>query len=226
MKDEDRYKLYFGPYKTPRFKYGQKVWCEFRGWTKIVGLSDGKIPWPIGRPTTPNSGRDSLIIFQGLKKAIEKESNQAVAHWWGVSGTTVSRWRGALGVGRKTPGTERTFDVTLKAESRRAKIARSRIGKPRPKHVGEAVRKANLGRSLSDEHRRKMSESHRKIGTRPPWLNKAWEPWEDQLVRTLPTEDVMKKTGRSRVAVHMRRGKLGLPDGRTKAARKKVGRSH
>ncbi|MCB9925616.1 MAG: hypothetical protein H6822_25925 [Planctomycetaceae bacterium] len=84
MKDADRFKLYFGPYKTPRFKYGQKVWCEFRGWVQIVGLSDGKIPWPIGRPTTENRGRDSLVIFRGLKRAIQKESNQAVAHWWGV----------------------------------------------------------------------------------------------------------------------------------------------
>ena len=44
MKDADRFKLYFGPYKTPRFKYGRKVWCERRGWMKIVGLSDAKIP--------------------------------------------------------------------------------------------------------------------------------------------------------------------------------------
>ena len=67
MKDSDRFKLYFGPYKTPRFKYGKKVWCEYRGWVKIVGLSDGKIQWPIGRPMTPNPGRDSLIIYQGLR---------------------------------------------------------------------------------------------------------------------------------------------------------------
>jgi len=45
MKQSDRFKLYFGPYKTPRFKYGKKVWCEYRGWVRIVGLTDGQIPW-------------------------------------------------------------------------------------------------------------------------------------------------------------------------------------
>ena len=108
MNDSDRFKLYFGPYKTPRFKYGQRVWCEYRGWMKVVGLSDGKIQWPIGRLVTAPTGRDSLIIYQGLKRAIERESNQGVAHWWGVSMTTVTRWRGALSVKRNTPGTVRT----------------------------------------------------------------------------------------------------------------------
>jgi hypothetical protein len=225
MKDSDRFKLYFGPYKTPRFKYGKKVWCEYRGWMKIVGLSDAKIPWPIGRLVTAPTGRDSLVIYGDLKRAIEQESNQGVAHWWGVSIKTVRRWRRALGVKRNTPGTVRTRDVTLKSESRRAKIAESRRGKPRPKHVHEALRKAHLGKPLSAEARKKMSESHRKRGTRPPWLNKAWEPWEDKLVRKLPVEEVMEKTGRSRHAVQLRRHKLRLPDGRTKASRKKVRRS-
>ena len=35
--------IHFGPYNTPQFKYGKNVWCEYRGWLKIVGLSDGKI---------------------------------------------------------------------------------------------------------------------------------------------------------------------------------------
>ena len=42
MRDSDRFKLYFGPYATPRFRYGQRVWCHYRGWVKIVGLTDGK----------------------------------------------------------------------------------------------------------------------------------------------------------------------------------------
>ncbi|MEX1027413.1 MAG: hypothetical protein WD049_05315, partial [Candidatus Paceibacterota bacterium] len=225
MNDEDRFKLYFGPYKTPRFRYGQKVWCESRGWMKIVGLSDGKIPWPIGRLVTPPTGRDSLIIYRGLKRGIERESNQAVAHFWGVSRGTVRRWRRALDVGRKTPGTLRLQEEALKAPSRRSKIADAKRGKPRPKSVVEALREANKGRRLSEDHRRKMSESHRKRGTRPRWLNAAWEPWEDEAARTLSINAAMQKTGRSRNAVLMRRRKLRVPDGRTKAARKKVGRS-
>jgi hypothetical protein len=35
----DRYKLRFAQYETPAFRYGARVWDEFRGWVKIVGLS-------------------------------------------------------------------------------------------------------------------------------------------------------------------------------------------
>jgi hypothetical protein len=115
MNDVDRFKLYLGPYTTPRFKYGQVVWCESRGWMKIVGLSDAKIPWPIGRLVTSPTGRDSLIIFRGLKRAIERESIQAVAHWWGIHTHTVSRWRSVLEVTRETPGTLRLQEKALKA---------------------------------------------------------------------------------------------------------------
>ena len=225
MEDSERFKLYFEKYETPRFRCGQRVWCHFRGWVKIVGLSDGKIPWPIGRPTTLGCGRDSMVIYHGLKRAIENESNQGVAHWWGVNRGTVSRWRRALDVARKTPGTLRTLDVTLKTESRRFKIAISKVGKPRPKHVMEALRRANLGTPLDDATRKKMSESHRKRGTRPPWLNDAWEPWEDEAARTMSIKDAMEETGRTRNAVLMRRRKLRLPDGRSKASRRKLGRS-
>jgi hypothetical protein len=97
-----------------------------------------------------------MVIYHGLKRAIEKASNQGVAHWWGVSRGTVRRWRRALDVVRKTPGTVRTLDVTLKAESRRAKIAESKVGKPRPKHVIEALKKANLGRPLDQATRKNL----------------------------------------------------------------------
>ncbi len=225
MKDSDRFKLYFGPYATPRFRYGQRVWCHYRGWVKIVGSTDGKIQWPIGRPTRTKPGRDSMVIYHGLKRAIEKESNQGVAHWWGVNRATVRRWRRAMDVVRKTPGTVRTLDVTLKAKSRRTKSANARRGKPRPKHVLRALRKANLGRKASEATRKKQSASHKKRRTRPPWLNDAWKPWEDNAARTLSINDAMEKTGRTRDAVLMRRRRLKLPDGRTKAAREKVGRS-
>lgn len=214
MKDSDRFNLYFGPYCTPRFKYGKKVWCHYRGWTKIVGLSDGKIPWPIGRPTTPSPGRDSLIIYGGLKQAIEKESNQGVAHWWCVNRGTVRRWRRALDVGRKTPGTLRTFDVTLKAESRRSKIAESKVGKPRPQQVIDAMRKANLGKRIDDATRKKMSLAHKRRGTIPPKGENAWTKEELRMLRKLPPTEAAKRTGRTLAAVHLRRSRLKLPNAR------------
>lgn len=49
MTNDDRFKLLFGPYQTPRLKYGDVVTCEVRGRVKIVGLTEARIPWPKGR---------------------------------------------------------------------------------------------------------------------------------------------------------------------------------
>jgi len=38
--DADRYHLLFGPYPAPRFRCGDAV---------ITGLSNGPIPWPVGK---------------------------------------------------------------------------------------------------------------------------------------------------------------------------------
>jgi hypothetical protein len=46
MRQFDRVKLFFGPYRTPRFKLGTKVDCATRGEMVTVGLSDGRIQSP------------------------------------------------------------------------------------------------------------------------------------------------------------------------------------
>jgi hypothetical protein len=38
-------------------------------------------------------------------EAVRRESNIAVAHWWGVTGQTVTLWRKALDVAPTTEGT-------------------------------------------------------------------------------------------------------------------------
>ena len=89
-------KLHFGPYNIPSFRYGRKVNCEVRGEVTIVGLSDARIPWPLGR-VHGNNNR-GLIIYGALARAVRRESNLAVCYWWGVTPQTVSKWRKALGV--------------------------------------------------------------------------------------------------------------------------------
>ena len=42
-----RLKLRYGPYRTPRFRYGSVVECAMQGDVRIVGLSNGRIPWPL-----------------------------------------------------------------------------------------------------------------------------------------------------------------------------------
>jgi hypothetical protein len=77
MQDTDRFKLLFGPYETPLFEYGEIVRCECRGEVKIVGITDAKIPWPIGQKGSSRS----LVIYCSLAEAVRRESNLAVAHY-------------------------------------------------------------------------------------------------------------------------------------------------
>ena len=96
LHDTTRYKLHFGPYRTPRFRLGALVRCQVRGEVKIVGLSDGRIPWPIGKAN--GRGNKSLVVYGKLTQAIRNESVQAVAYWWGVTSQTVTKWRRLLGI--------------------------------------------------------------------------------------------------------------------------------
>jgi hypothetical protein len=234
MDDAERFRLRFGPYRTPRFKYGAQVKDARRGTVKIVGLSDAPIPWPIG---AGNRGAKSLVLFGALARAVRRESNQAVARAWGVSGQTVTAWRKALGVGPTTDGTSKlrsahfhepwAREAQTKAwakardPGRRAKIAAARQGKSRPTHVIEAMRQAHLGKPLSAETRRKMSEAHKRRKSWPPAAGRPWTAKEDELVRKLRPAEAAKQTGRTLSAVINRRFKLGVPDGRARAARER-----
>lgn len=100
MLARDRFKLRFAQYETPTFRYGARVWDEVCGWVKIVGLSNGRNPWPIGKKE-----QKSLAVYRGLAQALRRESNQAVAYWWGIMGQTVTKWRTAIEVPTLTKGT-------------------------------------------------------------------------------------------------------------------------
>jgi hypothetical protein len=222
MEDAERFRL-LGTYRTPRFRYGRQVLCAVRGEVTIVGLTEAPIPWPVGKG---GRGRHSLVIYKGLAKAVRLGSNQAVAYWWGVDGQAVSKWRKALGIGPITEGTSRLYreytkepwavEARAKAHAkahdpeRCRKIAEAKRGRPRPRHVIEAMRQARLGMRHTEESRRKMSEAHRRRGTIVPGT-RVWTPEEDELVRTLPAEEAAARMGRSLLAVRERRRRLGLP---------------
>src|SRR5262245_32875823 len=77
--------------------------------------------------------------------------------------------------------------------ARRAKIKAAKRGVPRPPEVIEAMRKANLGRKLSAEHRRKVGEASRRRGARPPKAGRAWTKAEEALLRRLPVAEVARQ---------------------------------
>jgi hypothetical protein len=225
MDDADRFKL-LGTYRTPRFRYGQTVFCEIHGEAIITGLSDALIPWPIGK--RPGGRARFATVSKDLLKAIRRESGQAIAHHWGCSLHTVSAWRRALGVGRRTEGSSRLWSEhgkenvadTLGAAwpkardpERLRKISEARKGQPMPDNVREALQRGRkrLGKK---EIGRRVSEAMSGQVRGPRTTKVSWTPEEDEALRTLPPAEVAAKTGRSLAAVYTRRWELGLPDAR------------
>jgi hypothetical protein len=113
MVDRERVKLLFGPYRSPRIAIGHVLDCEARDCDVIVvNYSIARIPWPVGHRR--DRGARSLVVYGRLADAVRRESNQAVAYWWGVTPQTVTKWRKALDVPRANEGTHRLHhDVAL-----------------------------------------------------------------------------------------------------------------
>jgi hypothetical protein len=61
--------------------------------------------------------------------------------------------------------------------------------------------------------RRRISEAHRRRGKLVPGTV-VWTPEEDELLETLPAEEVARRTGRTLKAIYTRRQRMGMPDGR------------
>jgi hypothetical protein len=210
--------LLFGPYRTPRFRLGKKVFCAVRGWVTICDISSGRIHWPIAKKVR---GR-SLGVYKDLLNALQRESGIAVCHWWGLTSQTITKWRKALGIGPVTRGTSalrRAHALQPWANQAREKawakandpircekIAASKRGKPRPPEVCRAIGVAQIGKRMTQISRQKMSITHKRRGTRPPKAGPAWSVWEEGLLkRGLTAANVSKATGRTLTAVYSRR---------------------
>jgi transposase-like protein len=135
--------------------------CEALGREVVVGgMHDSPIPWPYRYQQGPHS----LILCGDLVRAVQAESEKAVAHHWGVSPSTVYLWRKALGVGKWTEGTtrlilgaiERGREASRSAESR-AKMSKARAGKPLSSKLRAAALEA-ARRPMSDDWKRTMSQ--------------------------------------------------------------------
>jgi hypothetical protein len=233
LRKADRFKLHFGPYRTPRFKYGSIVQDEIRGEVKVVGLTDGRIQWPIGL----RGRRKSLVMTGALTRAIRRESALSVAYWWGAGIRSVTKWRRALRVPANTDGTHRLRSkhgdspvirrslrkafLKSKTPACRAKVSATLKGRKMPERVIQAARALRLGRPWSAEIRLKVSETFKRRGIVPASVvDHLWSAEEDEWVRTLPPSEVVRKTGRSRKAVYHRRSYLKLKKRAVKPAKR------
>jgi hypothetical protein len=118
-----------------------------------------------------------MILYGDLAKAVQRESNQAVAYWFGVCSSTVRLWRSTLGVRQNNEGTHKLrIDYTKEdwhqravrrggntpwTPERLASVRRKLKGKKRPLHVVEAIRRAKTGVRYPAEVRERMSAAQR-----------------------------------------------------------------
>jgi hypothetical protein len=140
LKDEERYRLLFGPYEPPLVKRGFLVDAVL-GKVPFGTFTNALIPWPkFKKRGKGGSGR--IVLCGGLLRALEKESIPAIRHHWGISRATVGNWRSALEL---TSRTERTAGaqrlVGLGVELARLPESRRKISK------------AARGRTLSSAHK-------------------------------------------------------------------------
>ena len=103
MPEPERLLLLHGPYRPPRVRRGDKLFCEVRGTVTVGGYSDAPIPWP----RVKKGGNPCLILCGDLARAVLSESNVAVCYHFGVSTHTVSKRCKALGVPEQNEGTLR-----------------------------------------------------------------------------------------------------------------------
>ena len=234
----ERVALLHGPYRTPEVRIGRTVLVdEVRGLeVVVVGLTDARIPWPIGKP---RHGRARApVVFGDLERAVRLEANQAVCYWFGVTPQTVSKWRKALDVPQANEGTHRLHSIAAhepgvaagrakahamqhdpkRDSERRQKIAVALAGRPKRWKSIQKMAKAKTGMKPTAETRQKLRESAIR---RKSFLQfKHGRPWnaeEDEIVRNLPPRKAALKLGRLLGAVYARRYALKFPDGRRKS---------
>jgi hypothetical protein len=126
----DSHALRFGPYRPPHVYRGDKLFCEIRGAVTVGGYSDAPIAWP----RVKKGGSPCLILCGDLVRAVKYEALIAVAHHWGVSQTTVWKWRVALGVERWNEG---STQLMRDWESNRGdnRLARARASSRKPESL-------------------------------------------------------------------------------------------
>ncbi|HKB38356.1 MAG TPA: hypothetical protein VKD72_18075 [Gemmataceae bacterium] len=72
MTDDDRFRLLFGPYRTPVFKYGDDAFCELRGDVILCGLTDAPIPGPTGKNRAAGMSRVQYHRPVGERRSQER----------------------------------------------------------------------------------------------------------------------------------------------------------
>jgi hypothetical protein len=185
MRDLDRVKLLFGPYRAPHLRRGDRATClNHDAVVLITSWTSARISWPLCRPVDCRRGQPTILLNETLAQAVRRESAAAIRYHWGVSAVVVWRWRKLLGVSR----------TNNEGSSRLIRAAAEQGG----------VAKAS--REWTEEEREEQARRNAALGL-------AWSRWTADdlaLLGKLPDQEVARRTGRSKSAVRQQRCFLGI----------------
>jgi hypothetical protein len=182
--------LLSGPYEPPALQRGDRAICFFRDAEVVItSWTNARIPWPRCRAIGRRGG-SGLLVTEELVRAVRTESSVAIQHWFGVTVTTIWRWRKAFGVSRLgTEGSRRLHQVL--SESGAAKLRGKR-----------------LARGLV-ERRLAIREENGTLRQPDRWGEKKWKQWQLDLLGTAPDAELATRFGRTVTAVRVMRNRLG-----------------
>ena len=213
--------LRFGPYSMPHgYGVGDTIPCEYRGRDVVIAaITDSPVQWFKIR----KDGKPFVILCGDLIRAVQTESEAAIAQHWGVNKETVRKWRRALNVGRMTNGNKLIFRNLFqsrvtpemakmgRSKSRsnesRQKMIDSKLGQPMHERTRKALLKA-VKRPKSQSHREAMSLAHKARGTRPPDNGRPWTKAEEKRLGKAPDKQIALELDRSVDSIRKRRTRL------------------
>jgi hypothetical protein len=211
--DDERYRLFYGPYEPPLVKGGFLI-DTIRGKVKFSHFTNARIPWPKCKKPKSKSGGGSggFVLCGDLVRALTDESAPAIAHHWGVSHATITNWRRALELKGLSAGSHRLMEIGVELARRpesRAKISAAIRGKVLSRtHKIHLFAAMKAGWKARFEARR---AAYRRTG-RFPKATKSdmWIPEEEKLIAKYSTPDLARIIRRTPCAIVWRRSILGI----------------
>jgi hypothetical protein len=210
LRDEERYRLLYGPYEPPLVKRGFLV-DAVRGKVPFGTFTNARIPWPKFKKSG-KGGSGGIVLCGDLLRALASESAAAISYHWGVCHATVTNWRRALQMKGRTPGAQRL--VNLGVELARLPESRKKIAEAAR---GRVLSREQLSKLLSGIYRGLKERfdarrtAFRETGRFPiatgadPWI-----PEEEKLLSQLPTSELVRVLGRTAKSIQHHRLLLGI----------------
>jgi hypothetical protein len=191
----NKFRLLHSPYEPPPVGKGDRTACLYRDALVVVtSWSSGRIPWPHCR-ALGHRGGSGLLVEEELARAVRTESAAALRCWRGVSGSTATLWRQALGV-EGPAGTEGSRLLLQAAQQKAAAAMRGREFTERERRAcRRRAGRLNQGQYLEAARRKR-----------------AWPEEHLALLGTMPDEELARRLGKSENAVRLQRERRGIPN--------------